>query len=513
MATNEFKVTVISPGDLTVKIPEGYSIPYKVPQRDYLRERTIEYFNDWLDANRGSTRELMVILGSHLYELLFPGEVDKNFKTSFDKYQDQKLRVVLEFLPGAADWATLPWEFIYVPDGKWGAGIRGFFISAHSSLILTRHVQATRTPGAKPAMTGGGVKAKTKIAIVVSSPADQTTVSPDVIQSITALRTQYPDQIEIVEPMLENPTKEELKAFITNNRPNVVHFMGHGEYDLKNKRGRIAFVNRKTGKAQWFDDDTFADSFAKNPPELVFLHACQGAKSTSYVGFRGLALKLVYAGVPNVVAMQYPIENFVALQFAKKFYESLGKGMFIDQAVQAGREALGTCLEEQEKVENFSDRRFGSPVVYFQPEEGFLLVKSEVEPEGGGKISPPDLRCPNPECKRLLNADAIWCPKCGTKVVLCPRCRRFMNREERGCECGYVVGARVSEDAAAPPKPLESPIPPPPPGAAQFREFPAGADLASGADLPATGAGHPSLLRTVLSTQIERGDDPPQKGN
>ena len=512
MATNEFKVTVKSPGDLTVRIPDGYTFPKKVP-RDYLRERTIEYFNDWLGANRGSTRELMVILGSHLYELLFPEDVDQTFKTSFDKYQDQTLRVVLEFEPGAADWATLPWEFIYVPDGKWG-GIRGFFISAHSSLILTRHVQATRTAGAKPAVTGAGGKAKTKIAIVVSSPADQTTVSPDVIESITALRTQYPDQIEIVEPMLENPTKEELKAFITNNRPNVVHFMGHGEYDLKNKKGRIAFVNKKTGKAQWFDDDTFADSFAKNPPELVFLHACQGAKSTSYVGFRGLALKLVYAGVPNVVAMQYPIENFVALQFAKKFYESLGKGMFIDQAVQAGREALGTCLEEQEKVENFSDRRFGSPVVYFQPEEGFLLVKSEVEPEGGGKMAPTNYYCPTPNCKRPLNADAVRCPQCRKYVIICPSCGRFMNRDEGACECGYEVGARVREDAAAASKPLESPIPPPPPpGAAQLREFPAGADLASGADLPATGAGHPSLLRTVLSTQIERGDETLRKGN
>ena len=215
-----------------------------------------------------------------------------------------------------------------------------------------------------------------------------------------------------------------------------------------------------------------------------------------------------------MVAMQYPIENFVALQFAKKFYESLGKGMFIDQAVQAGREALGTCLEEQEKVENFSDRRFGSPVVYFQPEEGFLLVKSEGEPDGGGKIRPPDLRCPNPECPRLLNADATWCPKCGTKVVPCPRCRRFMNRDERGCECGYVVGASVSEDAAAAAKPLESPIPPPPPpGAAQLREFPAGADLASGANLPDAGAGRTSLLRNVLSTQIERGDETLRKGN
>jgi hypothetical protein len=99
MATNEFKVTVKNPEELTVRMPDGYTLTKKDLPRDYLRERTIEYFNEWLGANRESTRELMVILGSHLYELLFPGDVDQNFKTSFDKYQDQTLRVVLEFEP------------------------------------------------------------------------------------------------------------------------------------------------------------------------------------------------------------------------------------------------------------------------------------------------------------------------------------------------------------------------------------------------------------------------------
>jgi hypothetical protein len=46
-----------------------------------------------------------------------------------------------------------------------------------------------------------------------------------------------------------------------------------------------------------------------------------------------------------------------------------------------------------------------------------------------------------------------------------------------------------------------------------LREFPAGADLASGANLPDAGAGRTSLLRNVLSTQIERGDETLRKGN
>src|ERR1035441_137299 len=94
MATNEFKVTVRNPEELTVRVSDGLSFTKKDLPRDYLRERTIEYFNEWLGANRGSIRELMVILGSHLYELPFPGDVDENFKTSFYKYKRSEERRV-----------------------------------------------------------------------------------------------------------------------------------------------------------------------------------------------------------------------------------------------------------------------------------------------------------------------------------------------------------------------------------------------------------------------------------
>jgi len=515
MGANEFRITVRAPGNLRVKFPDGYAYERTFPP-DALRERTVEFFNAWLVENRESTRELMVILGSHLYELIFPGDVNDNFKTSFDKYKlkNETLRVVLEFMPGASDWATWPWEFIYVPDNKWVENRRGFFISAHSNLILSRHVHWEKAALPALAMPSEDEHWKNRIAIVISSPDDQKTVNPDVIQFINALQTQYPDQIEIMQPPLENPTKEELKAYIKANRPNVVHFMGHGEYDLKTKRGRIAFVDRKSKKTQWWDDDTFADLFAESPPQLIFLHACEGARSTSYRGFRGSALRLVFAGIPNVVAMQYPIENFVAVQFAKKFYESLGHGMFIDEAVQAGRGELGTCLEQKlkKKAENFSDRRFGSPVVYFQPDEGFLLVKSAPQQEDLSQEPAFEFACPNPRCRKPMNEGARKCPSCRTWVVVCPSCKRFMERDKKVCDCGYESDAAVAGGAAAPRETEPRPVPSAP-GAPHTRTIPAVAGLSSGADPQPGGLLRANLLRKPVNTQVERAGEPRPEGD
>ena len=74
------------------------------------------------------------------------------------------------------------------------------------------------------------------------------------------------------------------------------------------------------------------------------LHACKGAASTSNETFNSCARELVYADVPVVVAMQYNISNQDAALFAKTFYEALGKGRDIDEAVKAGRLALGNAF-------------------------------------------------------------------------------------------------------------------------------------------------------------------------
>jgi hypothetical protein len=217
------------------------------------------------------------------------------------------------------------------------------------------------------------------------------------------------------------------------------------------EHGKLAFVNPETKAPMWLTDSTFGDCFSKWKPELVFLQACEGAASNYYRDFRGVALTLVHCEIPNVVAMQFPVQNQAATKFAETVYIHLAQGDYIDEAVQAGREALGTLLGEQ----NYADRRFGSPVIYLQEPGGFLLVTTPRSDAGRGANEDlnPKLYCPH--CQALAGPPARRCTGCGKWIERCPKCRKFIPLEAP--YCAYCDWSRGTQASRAPINAAEAP--------------------------------------------------------
>jgi len=257
-----------------------------------------------------------------------------------------------------------------------------------------------------------------------------------VIATIDDLMNRLKDDIKT--DTLYQPNKRALTDKIKDFKPHVLHFMGHGKY--KNGVGYLALVSDEDPKkVRWISDQDLADCFVDYQPHLIFLHACEGATTDSYVAFRGVALQLAYQKVPAVVAMQYEVTNKMANTFANKFYESLGKGNPIDAAVQEGRMELGMYLEEQ----NFSSRAFGSPVVYLQSAQGIIIAQRE-------KVltSPTEQTIPCPyhytarKCKGWvpvsLPQDFKICVACGGELMECPK-GHVMGKELGRCSCGYKI--------------------------------------------------------------------------
>ncbi|MHA1950051.1 MAG: CHAT domain-containing protein, partial [Candidatus Thorarchaeota archaeon] len=175
-----------------------------------------------------------------------------------------------------------------------------------------------------------------------------------------------------------------------------------------------------------------SDCFKKHRPRLIFLHACKGARSDSYEGFSGIALHLVYEGIPAVIAMRYLIENEEAIQFAIKFYESLSEGKDIDEAVQDGRDELGEYIGEGK--ENFSSRAFGSPAVYIQLRDSILENKFQKQP-APRKYAPvhSDIGtepCPYPGCTNEVRRGSKRCMSCRRELTTCR-------------DCGHVVASEI----------------------------------------------------------------------
>ncbi|HME20032.1 MAG TPA: CHAT domain-containing protein [Acetobacteraceae bacterium] len=441
----EFRITVenmdVAIGTWRSK-PETESISL-----DPITRQTIETFNRWLDQGGIKRRDELELLGSYLYRALFRGKIHDQFVEAFKAAgKTRTLRVVLVFSRAAQELASWPWEYLYRPDDdKTG---KGCFIAAENSLILTRHV-TVESPGP-------WVEADDEIRILAvhshAKGADK--VSEETLNILDELKTRFDGKVKVEQ--LRQPTKHELEKKLSTFKPQIVHFIGHGQFD--GGKGKICFVDPKTGGDDWVEDETFADSFADHTPQLVFLQACEGAGNDPHKAFSGVALLLVFNRVPVVVAMRYQIANTVADAFVKTFYAELSANRPIDEAVQIGRRELGKFLDRT----NFASRNFGCPVIYLQSfdaeEQPVLRFPAQSAPGADAEAEPPRTPkrycCPNPLCGKPVNPDRKFCQSCRLEYRRCPSCDSTYSVTAGFCDaCGWPQVSERQAEAAQPAPP------------------------------------------------------------
>lgn len=458
---------------------------------DPLRQRTLRMFNRWLEAQKFQSREDLALVGTYLYRVLFSQpDVHQAFRKAFgivnerqQAGQEVALRVVLEFADDSAELAGLPWEYLYFPPAAEGGAGGGYFIAGHSTLILSRHVPQNPLTKLQPQ------EAELRILVLVSKPTYEMLDSGDPLKSRTSSPLRIVESEKVIGVLRDlqkssagrvrlevedaDVSKERIAALVKEIRPHVVHFIGHGKFEAG--AGALAFIRKeqsyeaveqrvKGREAAWVDDAAFADCFRDYRPRLIFLQACQGARSDSYEAFSGVAMKLVQESVPAVIAMRYPVSNSMAELFAATFYEHLASGCAIDQAVQLGRLQLGIGTDEEK---NFSSPEFGSPVAFFQSggeQKSFdeILVPGR-QPPSPPAPSPQTVLCPYVNCQKPVNPGRRFCQSCQRPISPCPSCGLLMAVDTGFCDnCGWRRDANVSAAPSAAPGTAAASPPSPP---------------------------------------------------
>jgi hypothetical protein len=130
-------------------------------------------------------------------------------------------------------------------------------------------------------------------------------------------------------------------------RYDVLHFIGHGEYDAKGERGYLLFENDRGG-VERLRADVFRQIVGRRGTRLVFLNACEtgsgmrgadvGSQHTAFAA--GVAPMLVRGGVPTVVANQFKVLDPAAVTFASHFYRALADGHCVGDAAREARVAV-----------------------------------------------------------------------------------------------------------------------------------------------------------------------------
>jgi hypothetical protein len=167
------------------------------------------------------------------------------------------------------------------------------------------------------------------------------------------------------------PVAAAIRKQLQDAEYHVVHYMGHG--DFRADRGGMLLLEHEDRSPHLVSADTFAAWLKDEPLRLVFLNACETGTTPDGAGphpFSGVAAALIQGNAPAVVAMQFPISDSAAIEFASTFYARIAKGSQVDAAVAEGRKALfdGDATE------------WATPVLYLRPRDGNLFSDGTPEP-------------------------------------------------------------------------------------------------------------------------------------
>ena len=309
---------------------------------------------------RETDRQFLQAFGGRLYQYLFDEDVDRLFQRSYGSiagsdHDGVRLRLHIE----PAGLSTLPWEMLYsAPDHA--------YLGTRIATPVVRYLRMNQLR--RELATGLPLRLLVGIPHGEGAAELNVTAERDALERAT---DALGDDVEItyVHELYADGrvTWDRLAQCLGQRAYHCLHFIGHGLF--RDDRGYLVLDAEDAG-FDAVDEERFARLFSNAPTvKLVVLNACKGAAASSSRQLAGSAAKLVEAGVPAVVAMQFNILDPAAVDFSRTFYTSLfcsaEKGR-VDVAVSRARNVLEAKYGDQ--------RELAAPVLFMRSPEGVLFV-------------------------------------------------------------------------------------------------------------------------------------------
>jgi CHAT domain-containing protein len=269
-------------------------------------------------------------LGVRLFRAAFADQVGTLFvltnREATRANRGLRLRLLLE----AAELAELPWEIVRPPDWSFAPALSERAPIVRQIDLLGEH-------------RGLDVDGPLDVLLVAAQPTDQNPL---------ALEREKQNIRQILEPLerggkvrvtdLGRARKPAVLDALRQGRHHVLHFMMHADYDPGRERGAL-LLEDEAGRSALLEAEEFAVALFTNPQtvtRLVIFNACRSANDSAIRPGRGLAAAAVRLNLPAVVAMQFPISDPAAIEFAREFYVRLVQGQGVDEAIARARYAI-----------------------------------------------------------------------------------------------------------------------------------------------------------------------------
>ena len=271
-------------------------------------------------AGAATDRAQMSRVGTELGNVAFSGKVGEALLHEASRHQ-VRIRI-----SGNAELNDIPWEMSIL--AGLGTSNDGY-VALCGRVSLTWDVEAAIEETRRPSEN-------TSVLVAWANPGSAQYpplhfAEKEAASVIRALKSAECRSLQVDE--LPFATIAGLMRSLKERRPDVLHFIGHG--DLAPSGGLIVLE----GGLPATDSILYAEDLAKAVVEagttLAVLSGCLTSGSPQAIGNQ-----LAKAGVPAVLAMSVPIQDAAAHQFARAMYSSLAEGTQLDEAVFEGRCAI-----------------------------------------------------------------------------------------------------------------------------------------------------------------------------
>lgn len=283
-------------------------------------------------------------IGARLFRALFPETVRDRYQQSIGRamVNGRGLRLRIEVGLNNTELARLhaiPWEYL---------ASEGHFLAFSREISIVRHL-SLGLPEDRPPMTE-------PLSILILAGETLTGSGIDLEKELEEITRAWslPGGVRI--KMLPECTLDALRDELLAQNYWALHFMGHGNFSSVSEEGTLAFLN-KEGQRIWVSGTKLADHLRdRKSLRFVFLNACKTAQVSARAPYAGVATALADAGIPAVLAMQFPISDKAALVLSRTFYRRIARGDSVDAAVTEGRIAIRGLARD--------NTEWGTPVLF-----------------------------------------------------------------------------------------------------------------------------------------------------
>ena len=286
-------------------------------------------------------------LSKNLFQLIIPNE----FKNVFRNQGNLVLKV-------DKNAAEIPWELLHDPKtGETPIAVTASFI---------RQLVTTNSDYFRPVALGN-----TNV-LVVGDPI----YNDDTLQPLPAAKAEaewvvkrYDHKAYVVTPLI-NSTSNEIIDQLYNQEFKIMHFAGHGVYDIEKDTVGIAI-----------GDGIFIDpAMIKQMgyvPEFVFINCCHSgavdASDEAYYQNRyklaaNIGTELIDMGIKAIIVTGWAVDDAAAQTFAETFYTHMMQGYDFGNSVQRAR--LATHQNHRETNTWGAYQCYGNPFYKFDSRQG-----------------------------------------------------------------------------------------------------------------------------------------------